>query len=259
MKLLTWNVNLPPWVLEKRKFLPLITSALIAENADIIFLQEVFFHDDAKYIIKALNTNGYSDSFYSKSLLTISKTPLLSREFVEFSNQGPLLSWAILDRLYKKAWQIVEISINKMVVHIVNAHPLGGYGHDKGIYRETRKKQTIEICDYLIEKGIQKFILTGDFNFDLGSPTYEFIKKQFRLRDPLENLVGKTLTGQNLRRKRFNVKRMEQRVDHFFIKGIESNKMTGEIIFREPVAINGIPTHPSDHFGLKLEIDFTTQ
>lgn len=134
MKLLTWNVDLPPWILERKKYLPFITSALIAENADIIFLQEVFFHDDSKYIVKALNKYGYSDSFYRKSLLTVSKTHFLSREYFDFSNQGPLLSWAMLDRLYKKAWQMVKISINNQHVHVVNTHPLGGYGHDKGIY-----------------------------------------------------------------------------------------------------------------------------
>lgn len=121
--------------------------------------------------------------------------------------------------------------------------------------RETRKKQIIEICDYLHKKEIQKFILTGDFNFDLGSPTYEFIKARFGLKDPLEKLAGKTLTSKNLRRRRFNIKSMEQRVDHFFVKGIESNKISGKVVFEKLAIINGIPTHPSDHYGLVLNIN----
>ncbi|OGE80657.1 MAG: hypothetical protein A2826_00385 [Candidatus Doudnabacteria bacterium RIFCSPHIGHO2_01_FULL_43_23] len=255
MKLLTWNVSLTPWNFSRKKFRSLIASSLIQKNADIILLQEVFFTDDFEYLKKTLSKQGFTEFLHNKNLLTISKVPFISDNYRNFTAQGLFFSWAMLDRLYKKGWQVVQIKIKDELIYIINTHTLSAYGHDEGDYTETRKKQIIEIIDFLDKQRAEKFILAGDFNFDKDSETYDFLKQTYDLDDPLASLPDKTITSENLRRRRFNIKKMEQRVDHFFVKGLESNKMEGKIVFNKPWKINGVTTHPSDHYGLGLQID----
>lgn len=245
MKLITLNAALPPWSLTRKRRLPFILSAICNENPDIVFLQEIFFQQDAKRLIRNFKNSSFFYSYYSKDLLTISRFALEDCLTFEFKEQGPFLSWAILDRLYKKAFQAITIEITNSQILLVNTHTLSACGHDSGIYQKVRKGQAVQICDYVEKQNQARIIVTGDFNVENNSPSIRVFREQYQYADPLENVSGNTF------RKR------QKRIDYFFIKGFSPAEIRSEIIFKEDISFQGELRQISDHCGILLEIKET--
>jgi exonuclease III len=231
MKIITLNTALAPWSLTRNNRLPLIFSVLIKEKPDIIALQEIFFKKDAEYLKREFYKEGYKYSFHYKNLLIISRHDLLSRKGFEFKTQGPLFSLAVLDKLYKKAYQIVEIRFGNDRAVIINTHLLSANGYNNGVYEKTRQKQFIEIIRKINNSGKKKIVITGDFNFDINTKSYNLIDK-YGLIDPLRGTLGNTFI------------KSKYRFDHFFLKSFYKNKVKCEIISKK--------FWPSDHYGVKL-------
>ncbi|MFA6073175.1 MAG: endonuclease/exonuclease/phosphatase family protein [Candidatus Woesearchaeota archaeon] len=231
MKIITLNTALAPWSLTRRKRLPLICSVLLREKPNIVALQEVFFKKDAEYLKSVFFKKGFIHSFHCKTLLFISKVPLYNCKYFEFKTQGPLFSWALLDRLYKKAYQIAELRLGKNRLILINTHLLSANGMDKGVYEIIRKKQFLEIINKLKAFKKKKIIITGDFNFDINTKVYNLIDEH-SLIDPLRNIFGNTFIGS------------KYRLDHFFLKNFDKKNIKCKIISKK--------AWPSDHYGLKL-------
>ncbi len=257
MKIITLNCFLSPWCPRKNRLAYLVKS-LVDEKSDIVLLQEVYFESDAKYIVDSLRKYGFVDSFRSKSLLIVSKLPLTSRNFynfkLHFSLNFPLYINEICNWVYGKGYQLVEIDFKGNPTVIINTHLLSAYGLDYGSFRKARLRQLIEICDCLKKTGTKKVILGGDFNFDLGSPSYQTVTNHYEFYDPLRNVGGNTISTENLNRKFFLMEKANQRLDHFFTKGFAPNTVSGQIVFREPYTVANKKLHVSDHYGLALDV-----
>lgn len=184
MKIITWNCCLPPWLFFRRRKLPGIVASLLKAEADIICLQEVFFKKDADFIISELKAAGFSYYFYFKNLLTVSKLPLSKKQSFVFESQGSIFSWAILDFLYKKGFQLIEIEDGAEKFCLVNAHLLSAYAIDTHKYQITREKQVEESCQQ-IDKQCFKGIILGDFNFEPGTSPYQKVIK-YNFHDPFD-------------------------------------------------------------------------
>lgn len=258
MKLLTLNCFLSPWSPTRKNRLPFIVKALTEEKPDIILLQELFFSTDANFIVQKLSEFGFSNSFYSKTLLIASRFPFLSQNFYEFpphfSCHTLLYLIEIGNWIYGKGFQVVRISIDGQPVTFANLHLLSAYGQDSGAYREARLRQLREVCNHLEHMKVNPLILAGDFNFDIHSPSHAVVKRDYGFEDPFETVAGNTFGTDNFNRKSFWMKKMNQRIDHIFIKGFRQNQKNGQIIFRKPFHIAGKPFHISDHYGLALTI-----
>lgn len=254
MKLISFNCALAPWSLSRRTRLPFIVSAVIKENPDIIFLQEIFFKSDADYIIKFLTKGGFKETFHAKNLLLLSKLPFLSHSFFEFSEQGSIFSWAILDRLYKKAFQVAIVKIQGLLMALANFHPLSAMGIDIGRYREVRRDQIFEAFSYLKKQNLEKIITAGDFNFSPNSSTYKIIREQFGFYDPLEKIDDNKIVNMDLNIKFPWKKDITERIDHFFIKGFNPGQIVCRPIFTKPYSTSEKPLFLSDHYGLMLDI-----
>src|SRR3989344_6744442 len=148
MKIITLNCFLPPWSFNRNIRLPFIVKALVQENPDIIFLQEVFFKSDAKYLIENLLKQGYADYFYSKSLLTISKYPFTSKKYQDFKHPlyfNPIFFLIkILNSIYGKGYQVLELVISEQPIVLVNIHLFSAYGWNHGVYLKTRLNELKE-------------------------------------------------------------------------------------------------------------------
>lgn len=162
MKIISWNCDLPPWSVTRKLRLPNIISLLIQQKPDIICLQEVFFKKDATYIINHLRSSGLSHSHYFKDLLIVSRFPIVQPKGFVFSVQGRLLSWAILDVLYGKAFQLVHIKGEKTTFKLVNTHLLSAKGDIGSIYQTVRTNQALEIISKLSQ--LDRSIVCGDLN-----------------------------------------------------------------------------------------------
>lgn len=84
MRIITLNCFLSPWSQKRKTRLPYLAKALTTEKPDVILLQEVSFKSDAAYLIDNLKKQGFVDFFYSNTLLTASKYPLVSKTFKSF-------------------------------------------------------------------------------------------------------------------------------------------------------------------------------
>lgn len=174
MKIISWNCCSPPWSLTKKKRLPLFIPILIEENQDIICLQEVFSEKDSRYIAQELDQKNYHYSFHFKDLLIISKLPFMSKAGYIFKTQGDLFSWAILDRLYGKGYQVIDVINKDRRVTILNTHLLSAYAFSGDRYQKVRTQQTSEICQTL-KGGENSKIIVGDFNFEPGTEPYKLM------------------------------------------------------------------------------------
>mgnify|MGYP001558062017 CR=1 FL=1 len=259
MKIITLNCFLSPWSFGRKQRLPFIVKALVEENPDVLFLQEIFFESDAQYIIENLKKFGFVDSFYFKSLLTISKYVFTSRKHQNFKYHSYFNPFffiiKILNFIYGKGFQILETKINKQSVVLVNTHLLSAYGWNHGTYLKARIDELEQIIDGLGQMNRKQIILGGDFNFDLNSAPYLQVQNKYGFIDPLYFVKEKTITVENLNRKSFWLAKMNERIDHIFIKGFKNSKISGEIVFREPYQIEGKQLHISDHFGLTLNLE----
>ena len=237
----------------------MITSSLIEQNPDIVLLQEVYFKSDAEFIIDKLFEGGFKYHFYSKTLLLLSKQPFFSQNFFEFiprfSLHFLLLTNELRDWIWGKGFQIVEIRSNEHQITLVNLHLLSrAYEHPDPIFWEARTRQLKYILDRVRRISSGLVILGGDFNFEKHSLPYDELVKNNSFENRLETVVGDTLSSDNSNRKYFGFQKINQRIDHFFIRGLENQGISGDIIFKEPSLSSGIMINISDHYGLSLII-----
>ena len=235
MNIISWNVCLPPWSMTRKKRLPFIVNSIIEQNADVVCLQEVFFRKDANFIIKNFAKGGYKDFFIFKDLLIISKIRLYNKEYKKFKEQGKVLSYSVLDKIYGKAFQTTYFKLKNKKIFLINCHLLSALGKDYLHYKETRQKQAIQICEFINKLNYDKIILTGDFNFNLNSESYKMVTKKYGFIDPLIKDNSPTFEKRN------------QRLDYFFLKKFSKTEI------KENIVINNKGV--SDHNGLKLKIE----
>ena len=261
MKLITLNCALSLWNFRRKSKLPYIVKALIDEKPDIIFLQEISFKSDASYIVEKLSQSGFIDSFYSDTLLIVSKHRFISQVYKRFK---PHFSYNIfstvyevLNWLYGKGYQIVNINHDDKPIALINTHLLStAYWHDYNLHYIARYRQLSQIQGYLKNSLPERaqLILGGDFNFDINTAAYKIIIEDYGFFDPFAQIKGNTISTQNLNRISFFVEKLNQRLDHIFIKGFKGHKTFGNIVFREPYFVNGKKLQISDHYGLALII-----
>ena len=259
MKFITLNCFLSPWSPKRKVRLSLIVSSLAEQNPDIIFLQEVYFKSEAKYIIEKLAEKGFNYHFYSKTLLLVSKQPFLSQRFFEFipcpSFHFLLLVNELRDWIWGKGFQVIEIRANEHQITLVNLHLLSrAYEHPDPIFWEARTRQLQSIINHISGIASNSIIMAGDFNFDKHSPPYNTLINNYGFQDPLQEVAGNTISSDNSNRKFFIFQKINQRIDHFFIKGLENLSKAGDVIFKEFRHDSGITTNISDHYGLILNI-----
>ena len=259
MRIITLNCFLSPWSFNRSRRLPLLVDALSIEKPDLILLQEVFFKSDANYIIKKLQETGLTHHWHSKTLLILSKLPFGSKHFYDFTPKPklniPFYIIELLNYVYGKGFQVTELILNNEPMIVVNTHLLSVYGIDAGNFRSARLKQVFNILDKLSSLKSKRVILAGDFNFDINSPTYQALTNRHGFIDPLKNVPGNSISTNNLNRKFVTMVKMNQRIDHIFLKNLKNYRTFGKIVFNDPTQDNGKTTHVSDHYGLLLDIE----
>ena len=166
-----------------------------------------------------------------------------------------LLTNELRDWIWGKGFQIVEIRSNEHQITLVNLHLLSrAYEHPDPIFWEARTRQLKYILDRVRRISSGLVILGGDFNFEKHSLPYDELVKNNSFENRLETVVGDTLSSDNSNREYFGFQKINQRIDHFFIRGLENQGISGDIIFKEPSLSSGIMINISDHYGLSLII-----
>ena len=134
----------------------------IFKNYDIIVLQEYFKKDNwiinfCKKYSYNYTTDKTNYSFFDSGLIILSRYKFNSIKFIEFNNKTGI------ERLAKKGFIIVNISILNKNVNIINTHLQASiFGYPNLSY--TTIKQIKQLLNYV--KNINNVIVAGDFNLN---------------------------------------------------------------------------------------------
>jgi len=267
MKLLTFNTGLLELAVGPLAFNPVpklkarakaLPAALLAKQADVVCLQEVYRKKDAD-VLAGLSEYPYSyrspNGSITKNtgLFIMSKYPFELLEELDFQASG-------VEKIVPKGAVKIQITDGpyKGVV-VVNVHfPYGGFGSHSQTRWYTIKKRNnnIEFMQRHIDSDTQKVLVAGDFNFghDIAQANYEKM-----LSFGYENITNGRITWdvENPLNLMFPLS-ISQSIDHIFLNQNCRLKMKNEKcerIFDTPIETKKGPLFLSDHFGLLCEID----
>ncbi len=254
VKIITWNIYLRPRSLFNDGQLErtqAIAEVLLAEDYDIIGLQEVF---DKKSRVKLINllSEKYPHSVgpgkrgvfrQSSGLMVFSKHPILKSELIKYSDA------AVADKLARKGALFVELEVNGQIVQVINTHAQS---------RVEKRFQRIRNCQYCeldgqlinphLKPGVPQLIL-GDMNTDKAdSLNYQKMLTTFDVADG--QITGDLKTSCNgtendlykngehkpklidfifLRRNKANIKVKQRQVRQFKKRWSEQNESSSEL------------------------------
>ncbi len=267
IKVLSLNCLGTPSFNKKTRF-SLLVKEIKKLKPDFISLQEVIFGNDREVLEEALKSEGYSffpkeHRYFGGAIVSLSKLPVVSQEFVKYKEQGPMLPFSLAMRAVRKGFQISTVELKGTKFKILNTHLMANFHNTQ---REVRaiKNQMDELVAYIKSqpKG-SKIILCGDFNIPAGGNLYKSFVKKAKLIDPLVDGNSVTFSPENLNRKyklRFLMdgwgKREGLRLDYMFHKGFKQSSVTQKVVFDTPLRAKGKALHVSDHFGILSEILF---
>ena len=167
IKVLSWNVFLRPAILNDNQLdrVQGISDYLVASNADVVILQEVFHRKARKQLTESLkNTYPYHTkkgpvSFWgvSSGVVLYSKFPFLKEKKISFKKSMGA------DKLAKKGLVVSLVKIKSKEVYIVGTHLQAGSDEK---FRKIRKNQIKTLANSIKNIDSSKVVLyAGDFNF----------------------------------------------------------------------------------------------
>jgi endonuclease/exonuclease/phosphatase family metal-dependent hydrolase len=151
-------------------------------SIDILVLSEVF-HGNRKQLLSQLqDTWPYHTRELSKTvsletsgLFILSKTKILEEDGIVFKNSK---HW---DALASKGVKYIHTVHNNVHVHVFSTHLQATYNNDLGTFGAIRKRQILEMRQFIQSKQINKkdlVIISGDFNIEYRSSEYRSLTKQ---------------------------------------------------------------------------------
>ena len=260
------GLNLSKDLSQRFKKLPF---ELLKQNADIIFLQEVWKKRFKRSLTKALESHGYYSDFQSHKWMTnmdhglmiFSRFPIVHKEILSF----------------KETTRFDEKFVKKGALHIVIKHPelgevslynthLGAMSFENDSYHsdhlERHRRQRKKLMDFISSSHQNRpFLLGADLNI---SPTIqdgpredyrEFIETLF-LEDTWDykNHHGHTYSLSNpyVGSGTNSSFKVSEKIDYiFFSKNSPFKTQRSELVFNKPLDSGHFL---SDHFGLFSEL-----
>jgi endonuclease/exonuclease/phosphatase family metal-dependent hydrolase len=246
----SWSIRFKKLIKEINRYKP-----------DILLLQEVISKRQREFLVRHLDDYKYcspkhSNQFKRKGgLFTLSKFPLNDYAFHKFNRQGPIIGiLPVADRVLRKGFESFKVDVDGKTVHVINTHLYANYKN---------KVHEIRVMLYQLTQ-LYKFIamipqddvllVGGDFNVKSKSELYYGFLEATDLHDPLHETTEMTYISKNLN-KTIHTSNIDSKIDYFFAKNININKISQEIIFKKPFRDRGKNHHISDHFGLFTQIN----
>jgi endonuclease/exonuclease/phosphatase family metal-dependent hydrolase len=230
-------------------------NEIIKLNPDIVCLQEIISKGQINIVKNKLTSSGYhifneeGFVFNKGGLVFASKFPILNKEFIEFKNQGKLLSLQLSDRIINKGYQKVEIEIDSQKIQFYNVHIVSRYNGSSLKEKVEQIHQLDQLGEDLEADRDRNKVCIGDFNTQSSGDYYmRFINKTFLI-DPLARDCI-TYSPENTNSKQKFSFDHNSRIDYILfspsIKQIETS-----IIFKNEFIIENRKQHLSDHFGIQ--------
>lgn len=283
-KLITYNLGLLDIrTLGSSRFKPtefirqraqLLPQYLLARDADVIALQEIYEKHHINYFIKNLQETYPYYFFQHKSkiklnngLMVFSKYPFTAVSAESQKEKGPIDEMIIADRGLLST--VISLDENTLL-NLVNLHATSGgtlNAQDSDKLNKMRQRQLQQAHTLANYKNTEFQIITGDIN---AGPNISAINYQFLLdkgysdvyKDYSETNGSELLptwSGDNaLNSMRGYTDKDQQRIDHIYLSEQLTNNsriLKVERIFADDViTVNGKSYPLSDHYGLEVEL-----
>ncbi len=194
LRVVTYNVWGLPTVLtpKKRVRLQTIADRVVELAPDVLVLQEVWFQDDAEFLIGALepagmkHTHRFESWGFGSGLLVLSRYPLTSTEFREFSD-GKRVPWNPLhvDWAARKGVGTVRVETPLGPVDLAGTHLQAAYGTQD--YLAVQLGQVVEAADHLKQFNLRKgeprppLVVAGDLNAAFDALPFKTLRSRLGL------------------------------------------------------------------------------
>lgn len=282
LKIITFNLGLLDIrILGRTMFKPtdfiqqrakVIPQHLLARNADVIALQEIYEKRDIDYFIQELK--AVYPYYYFKhpsriklnnGLMVFSKFPFVDMTGQSQQEKGPIDEWFIADRgLLSTTIQVND----KTLINLVNLHATSGGTLNKqdsdkmNFMRQTQMEQALKLA---LSGNTEYQIIVGDINAgpDISPMNYKYLLENdftdaydaYSKRSGIA--VKPTWYGANpLNAMRGYTSNDAQRIDHIYLSkrlSMNSTIVSAERIFDENmVTVNGKAYPLSDHYGVEV-------
>ena len=194
LKVVSWNVFLRPSILKDRQNerVDSIAAHILAMDADVIALQEVFHKRSRKRLIKALSkTYPFHTSMGKKSFWGVpsgncifSKDSIHSEEFVYFHRATSS------DKLAKKGAIMIEIVHGNERFKISGTHLQAGGGEEGAHIRKSQVDQIASLEKRRSNEATTLF--AGDFNIPYADTLFEYTLQHLDAitHEPINQTIG---------------------------------------------------------------------
>jgi endonuclease/exonuclease/phosphatase family metal-dependent hydrolase len=235
-----------------------LSHMLNEEAITVICLQEVQTHVYRRLI---QTTTNFPHSAYEPfvhcpkgGLLTLSRLPINSCEYVLFNERGLWYTPALADWILHKGMLVSRMAIGDLPVVVINTHLTANYMGNWGkgsLYAEHEYQQLLQLAELVQAQPLDALVIVaGDFNVPRGSWLYESFLSISRLKDPLQDNLEPTI------RQRVGIpSRYFMPIDYVLFRSppLPGCEVRSRFRFQEKVVLsNGRREHLSDHIAIEL-------
>lgn len=257
----TFNVYDLKLISKLRKVrMPAIGTAVKSRNLDVAVFQEAWTAK-SRWWIQYNSEFPYGEYFdgpyFGSGLYTLSRHPILSKDFRPFELNGRL--WRVWegDRLAAKGISRVTIDYFGSPIDIFNTHTIARYSDfqdPSDYFSPERMSQIFEVFDFIIRnRTSENFVLGGDLNSNLSSDEIQFLKTLMGLE--ITSLKGQCtycppntlVTGPN-----------NGQLD-YIITSPKLKLMGYGRDFEELIEVKGGVSNLSDHYGITATLNLNSE
>lgn len=195
LSLLSVNAfTLPPYFSAPR--LGRLLGRLAELDADLFCLQEIQQNAYAALVVKQLSRHPHF-AFKTKprapagGLLTISRLPFETWEFVPYHDRGVRWSIGIADWNLEKGFLVAWLRLEGQRVCVINTHTQANYRGKwtpDNLQARIEHNQVLQLSEYVRGLPPEALVIAcGDFNFPRGTYLYETLIAASGMSDPLQD------------------------------------------------------------------------
>jgi endonuclease/exonuclease/phosphatase family metal-dependent hydrolase len=246
----------------------LLIDSIIEKNPEIICLQELTFPYSRKLILHKLISAGYKVfaqkylfGFNRGGLLVASKYPIVYGEYIPYADRGVLASLQIADRAISKGFIHTKIKINSKLINLINTHLYCVYDDANQIQANSHESQLNQLLGY-VNSLPGSTIVCGDLSERSGdSISFTNALSKTKLINLMSMVIQNRVSVENTnviyQNKFFHAGIIGGKFDFVLATKDLSNSVSKmELFGTHPLKVKNIDEHLSDHYGLKVELEF---
>ncbi|MFW5748226.1 MAG: endonuclease/exonuclease/phosphatase family protein [Chloroflexota bacterium] len=254
----TWGVF---YARDRVRRLQAVAVAAAGGAFDIIGLQEVWQDADRRRIETAVQAAGYYTHYYASGmigsgLMTLSRYPILTVDFMRFRPSGSPETMYHGDYIASKGIGLARIGTPGGIVDFYNTHLVAQYVDDAtDHYPAHRAAQMVEAARFIrAYSQATPAVLAGDLNTRPYQIGYNVAHLLGELRDVYAllhpNSDGWTIDPANI----YTHDGEPQRIDYIMVSDSDSHRLEAQRIRVDFQQVPGAQIPYSDHYGLVAEL-----